>query len=158
MDKKANCKILIFTCFCAVYFAVCFLFKYFVLDFTSKGKNFSNGLFDFYYIKNTGAAFSIFEGKVMVLCLVTGIILLGILVYFFKNINFLSRLEVNAFCFLFAGILSNFVERLSDGYVTDYFRLLFIDFPIFNLADLSINIGVILLIAALIKNKRVLRG
>ena len=66
------------------------------------------------------------------------------------NFKELKITNIHAFAFLSAGILSNTIERFVDGYVTDYFKLTFINFPVFNLADIFINIGVILLIFSLL--------
>ena len=54
---------------------------------------------------------------------------------------------------LLAGISCNMAERISFGYVRDFFKLNFIDFPVFNISDIFINIGVIAVIIIIIKNK-----
>jgi signal peptidase II len=54
---------------------------------------------------------------------------------------------------LISGIGCNLYERLHFGYVRDFIKLNFIDFPVFNISDIFINIGVIALIFIIIKNK-----
>ena len=54
---------------------------------------------------------------------------------------------------LVAGISCNLFERISYGYVRDFIKLNFIDFPVFNISDIFINIGVLAIIIIIIKNK-----
>ena len=54
---------------------------------------------------------------------------------------------------LIAGISCNLYERIEFGYVRDFFKLNFIDFPVFNISDIFINISVLALIIIIIKNK-----
>ena len=54
---------------------------------------------------------------------------------------------------LVAGIGCNLYERIAFGYVRDFFKLNFIDFPVFNISDIFINIGVFAIIVIIIKNK-----
>ena len=71
--------------------------------------------------------------------------------FFYKN-NFRN---IIAFSLIYGGLLGNLVDRLIYGYVIDYFKILLgsYDFPIFNLADMAIVIGFILLIYAIIKGE-----
>ena len=52
------------------------------------------------------------------------------------------------------GTLGNGIDRITKGYVIDFINLNFIDFPVFNIADISINIGLLLIIYGFIKYKR----
>ena len=63
-------------------------------------------------------------------------------------------IDLLSFSFILGGTLGNGIDRITKGYVIDFINLNFIDFPIFNIADVSINIGLILAIYALIKNKK----
>ncbi len=154
MEKPLNFKPAVFAVTCFLYFAAAFLFKHLVAYITARSLFPQNEVLEFYYVRNTGAAFSILTDKTLFLCLISIVILGALFFYFKKHIKELNALEINGFCFLIAGIFSNLTERLFDGFVTDYFRLLFVNFPIFNLADVFINIGAILLIIALIESKR----
>ena len=111
---------------------------------------------NFFYVTkvyNTGAAWSIFEGYRFVLIDIS-IIALTILIFYekeFKN-NFRN---IVAFSLIYGGLLGNLVDRLIYGYVIDYFKILLgsYDFPIFNLADMAIVSGFILLIYAIMRGE-----
>ncbi len=108
------------------------------------------------YAENTGVAFSMLSGNRMFIILIT-IILLGILIQVLKKENMKSKqnskLIILSYGFLFGGILGNLLDRITRGVVIDYVSLniLGYHFPIFNLADLFITFGVILLIIKTIK-------
>ena len=111
---------------------------------------------DFFYITvvhNTGGAWSIFSNHsyLFIIASVIAIILLIKFMFGFKN-----NLRNNIACaFLFGGIFSNLAERIFLGYVRDFldFKLFGYNYPIFNIADITIVVGVILLIVAVIKGE-----
>lgn len=108
------------------------------------------GFIDLKYTENTGASWGIFQDKTLVLTIFTGIalgILLIVLIVRAKRDRKLLRIPL---LLIFAGGVGNLVDRICFGYVRDFLRFTFIDFPIFNLADSSITIGAALLILALI--------
>lgn len=72
--------------------------------------------------------------------------------YFFKK-EYAKVWYRWSFTFLIAGTIGNFIDRLRFGYVVDMFQLDFINFPIFNLADVVLTTGVILLIIALLRDE-----
>lgn len=95
-------------------------------------------------IRNNGAAWSILQGKMLFFLIITIIaIIILIYLYFKKNSSLLYHFSI---ALIFAGAIGNFIDRLSMGYVVDMFQLTFINFPIFNIADISLTIGVILII------------
>lgn len=113
-------------------------------------------LISFVYAENEGVAFSMLSGNRIFIIFIS-IILLFVLFYMLKgdiksnkNTNLLSI----SYGFLIGGILGNLVDRIIRGYVVDFVSLKIItyNFPIFNLADVLITIGVILLIVYNIKN------
>ena len=111
--------------------------------------------FSLLYIRNTGAAFSIFEGKIWLFYLAS-LIGLIVVVYLFKTSK--NKLIDLAATFLVAGILGNLIDRLIYQYVIDFLSFTFFghSFAIFNLADSFITIAVILyLIDLLINEKKV---
>ena len=107
------------------------------------------GVFHFTYVTNSGAAFSLFSNngewlKWLSLLVSLGLIALGIWA------NLVNRWEQVGYGFILGGALGNGIDRLVAGEVVDFFDFRLIQFPIFNVADVCINIGIIcLLIAAL---------
>ena len=98
------------------------------------------------YIKNTGAAFSLFQQHTGFLILISVIILIGVLSFILGMINKIKYPELILYAFMLAGVFCNLFERILDGFVTDYIRLNFVTFPIFNLSDVFINVGAFLVI------------
>lgn len=113
-------------------------------------KNFA--LFSIDYIKNTGAAFSMLNTHTTLLIVVSAIILAVIVFYIAKNIRNFNKSDVFYTAMLCAGIICNMSERIIDGFVTDYIRLNFITFPIFNVSDLFISAGAFMLICNILFN------
>ena len=103
---------------------------------------------------NEGAAFSLFDGSKVFLIIVS-IISILFLLYMMKDFKE-SKLNNIAFGFIFGGILGNLIDRLFLGYVRDFldFNIFGFHYPVFNLADSFIVIGVIILIIDLIKGEK----
>ncbi len=97
------------------------------------------------YVENTGIAFSLFDNFPELLTVAISIILLVFLFYVYK-------LEAPhlSYIFFIGGGLGNLADRLTVGAVTDYIKTLFIDFPVFNFADICLNIGVGLMLLTLV--------
>ena len=110
-------------------------------------------LFSIDYVKNYGAAFNILNGSRIFLSTISTIITL-FLIYFILYKKNLSNLDLLSYSFILAGTIGNGIDRITNGYVIDFINLNFIDFPVFNIADISINIGLIFILYGLIKNKR----
>ena len=104
------------------------------------------------YVKNYGAAFNILSGSRIFLSTVSTIITLY-LIYLILCKKNISNLNLLSYSLILAGTVGNGIDRIIKGYVIDFINLNFIDFPVFNIADISINIGLILIIYGLIKNK-----
>ena len=104
-------------------------------------------VFHFTYVINTGAAFSFFRGQVEVLRWISLIVslLLIVFVWFTPRLTLLEQL---GYGFILSGAIGNGIDRFLFGYVVDFLDFRLINFPIFNLADVFINIGVLLLIIA----------
>lgn len=108
--------------------------------------------FDIDFVKNTGAAFSLFQTHTDILIVLSVFILAMVVFYVIKHLNSLklsSLILLSLFC---AGIIGNLAERIADGFVTDYIRLTFVDFPIFNISDVFINTAAFLIICNIIFN------
>ena len=105
------------------------------------------------YVKNYGAAFNILSGSRIFLSTVSTIITLY-LIYFILCKKNISNLNLLSYSLILAGTVGNGIDRIIKGYVIDFINLNFIDFPVFNIADISINIGLIFIIFGLIKYNR----
>ena len=105
------------------------------------------------YVKNYGAAFNMLSGSRIFLSTLSTIISI-VLIYFILNKNTISNLNLFGYSFILGGAIGNGIDRITKGYVIDFINLNFINFPVFNIADISINIGLIFIIYGLIRNKR----
>ena len=102
-------------------------------------------IFSINYARNYGAAFNIFEGNRVFLSSIS-IISSLILIYFIFFKGRLNLLDRYGLSLILAGSLGNGIDRIIKGYVIDFINLKLFDFPIFNIADIAINIGCIILI------------
>ena len=105
---------------------------------------------DFFYItyvRNTGAAWSIFAGETLGLIIITLIIISLIVYYIFKN-KPKTKIEKVGYSMVLGGAIGNLIDRIVYGYVIDFFdfNIFGYNYPIFNLADSFIFVGVILLV------------
>lgn len=144
-----------------IYLAVCFGFFLFCNFYLSNelvyslthGLKFSNELITLNYIKNTGAAFSLLKDSRELLIILSVAALVLLLLYVIKHIKSLSMKTIFFIALLSAGVAGNLHERIVYGYVRDFFQLNFVNFPVFNIADIFINIGVIALIIIILIKK-----
>ena len=99
------------------------------------------------YINNDGAAFSILVGKRIFLILIAVLAIVMLIRYIKKN-NIQNKLELVSISLIIGGSLGNLMDRVVRGYVIDFldFKIFNYNFPIFNLADTFIVIGVFLLL------------
>ena len=105
------------------------------------------------FVKNYGAAFNIFSGSrifLSVISIVISIILLSLIVR--KCTSNITNLY--SYSFILGGTIGNGIDRVYKGFVIDFINLNFINFPVFNIADISINIGFILIIYNIFKINR----
>ena len=109
-------------------------------------------LFKLAFVKNYGAAFNIFSGSRIFLSIIS-ITFSIILIFLILNKNFSNILDHYSYSLILGGTVGNGLDRLLKGYVIDFINLNIIDFPVFNIADISINLGLILIIYSLYKKK-----
>lgn len=113
--------------------------------------------FSIYYVKNEGAAFSILENKTYLLIIIS----VGCLIFlkkYIKDMKTPSNLSIISLGILIGGILGNMFDRIFYRSVTDYlsFQIANRYFPVFNLADIGITIGILLYcIIILLEDKKV---
>ncbi len=105
------------------------------------------------FVKNYGAAFNIFSGSRIFLSLIS-VFFSILLIYFIFRKNNLNLFEHLSYSFILGGTIGNGIDRIINGFVIDFINLNFINFPVFNIADISINIGFIFLIYNIFKNNR----
>jgi signal peptidase II len=93
------------------------------------------------YVKNTGAAFSSFSGDTFLLGLVSAAVSVFLVLVLVKKWvrHPLGRWPV---ALILAGAVGNMIDRFFMGYVTDMFQTLFMDFAVFNVADICVVVGV----------------
>ena len=100
---------------------------------------------DLAYVRNTGAAFSIFSTHTWLLTLISlvGSVLLAVLLW--KNYfpGWVGKLSLSL---VLAGAVGNLIDRALLGYVTDMFQTTFIQFAVFNVADICVVVGGFLLV------------
>ncbi len=112
------------------------------------------GFFSLTYAENTGMAWSLLSGKQAFLSIVSAIVI-GVMVYYVvaKNLDKLTRISL---ALMIGGAAGNLFDRLFLGYVRDFldFIIFGYDFPIFNVADSALTIGVILLMIATLKEDK----
>ena len=109
-------------------------------------------LFRLDFVKNYGAAFNIFSGSRIFLSFIS-IIFSILLIYLILRKNTLNSFDLYSYSFILGGTFGNGIDRILKGFVIDFIDLNFINFPLFNIADISINIGFIFLLYSIFKNK-----
>ncbi|MBQ1271111.1 MAG: signal peptidase II [Clostridia bacterium] len=102
--------------------------------------NIIKGFFHLTYVENSGAAFSMLEGKQTFFIIIT-FAAFFLFYYIYKTGIVSGRLANWAGTFVAGGAIGNFIDRLRLGYVIDMFNFELIDFPVFNFADICITIG-----------------
>lgn len=105
----------------------------------------------FVHLHNRGAAIGIFPSLGNVFMLLAMLVCVAIL-YYYPRIPRQDRLLRLSMAFLLGGALGNLIDRLHQGFVTDFIS--FLNIPVFNIADLCIPIGVTLLIIGLWRQER----
>ena len=93
------------------------------------------------FVLNQGMAFSLLSGKQLFLIIATSLALL-LVAYMLIFRSSGKRLQRVAFVLVLAGGLSNLIERILSGEVVDYFNVLFMNFAVFNFADICVFVGV----------------
>lgn len=124
-----------------------------IVDNLTSGHHYSNIVFNLHYLKNSGAAFSLLQNAREFLIIVSIVATTFLFMFVHNNIRSIHYISISFIALLSAGIMSNCHERIVLGFVRDYIQLNFINFPIFNVADIFITIGVIALIIILLAYK-----
>ena len=118
-----------------------------------ESKTIIDGFFSLTYVQNFGAGFSIMQNARTTILIITPICLIGFTYLFIKSNDKLSK---TALLLMISGTIGNFIDRIVRIYVVDFLDFIIFgwDFPIFNVADIFLTIGVCLYIIALIKEEK----
>ena len=108
------------------------------------------GFINFIYVKNTGAAWGMLAGRPIFLIIIS-IIILGIYIWFYvlrikKLQNKVSKVLSISVGLIAGGCIGNLVDRIAFGYVRDFINFEFMNFPVFNFADVALTFGIILMV------------
>ena len=144
-----------------IFILACFLIlldqlsKNFIVNHFSLGES-KEVIVNFFSIsshRNRGAAWGILQDSRLFFLVVTVIFIAILTYYLFKQKNTLSSLDKGTFALIYGGAIGNFIDRLTRHEVVDFldFRIFGYDFPIFNLADCFICVGVIFLLFKIYK-------
>jgi len=129
------------------------LIKYFVDKHLVYGQSLAifNGFLQLTYVRNTGAAFSLFVGFSPYL-IVVGALAAIIVIFFHYRIPPKDLYLQTSMAFILGGSLGNLIDRVVRSFVVDYIDILI--WPVFNIADIMINLGVILIAIKLFEKKK----
>jgi len=115
-----------------------------------------DGVFDFTYVQNMGAAFGILEGRKEILIGVAALLIILMFIYMIvhrrrsRPYGYPYRLTNVSLSLIIAGGIGNLIDRLTQGYVIDFIQFKLINFPVFNFADICVVLGAFLLIVSVI--------
>ncbi len=145
-------KIIIFS----FIFLIIDLFTKYLVDISfneMETKEIITNFFSLTKVYNYGASWNILEGQ-RILLITISIVILVSLIYYQTKFQINNR-NIFAFSLVYGGIIGNLLNRIFLGYVIDFldFNLLGYDYPVFNMADIYIFIGILLLIIAIIKKE-----
>ena len=111
----------------------------------------------FYSHRNSGAAWGMLQGQMWLFYIVTVVVIIGIIYYLHKEAKGHKLFSISL-VLLLGGAIGNFIDRLVSGEVVDFISVLIpvinYDFPIFNIADASLSIGVVTLIIHIIMDEK----
>ncbi|WP_054740485.1 signal peptidase II [Cellulosilyticum ruminicola] len=110
-----------------------------------------DGVFHLQYVKNTGAAFGMLGGRQTFLIIITTLIIIGMFIYYHKlPTTVLGKWTKIAFIMIISGAIGNLIDRVFLNYVRDFLYFKLINFPVFNVADILVVVGVGLLVVTML--------
>ena len=129
--------------------------KYLTVQNISLGetKEFIPGFLSLTHLRNTGAAWSLLEGKMIFFYVITVIVSVVIIYLLIKNYKKSIWYSVGL-SFVLAGAIGNFIDRVRLGYVVDMLQTDFMNFNIYNVADSTLVVGVICIFIYLILDEK----
>ncbi len=114
------------------------------------------GLFHFTYVENRGIAFGMFSNARIWFILVSIVVLIALVVLFCKSKNRTVWLKLGT-SLVIGGAVGNLIERMSKGYVVDFLDFRFINFPVFNIADIAVCAGAVMIMLHFFAAERLLK-
>jgi signal peptidase II len=134
-----------------IVFCIDWLSKFYVKLNLSPGASVPiiNDFFYLTYLKNRGIIFGLFFPPTISIIVVSGIII-AVLLFLLGKISIKSRWRRISLGLLWGGLLATFFDRLWDGNVVDFLNFRF--WPVFNIADITICIGAVLLFIKILKS------
>jgi signal peptidase II len=123
--------------------------------FPDRNLDLINGYLSFTYLENRGAAFGIFKNKKFLLIGVTAVIIALLIYYLIRNRNMNKYLKIGLILII-AGAIGNLIDRVMLGYVVDFIHFQIkniFDWPVFNVADISVVCGSFILALSLMLGK-----
>lgn len=108
------------------------------------------GIFQLRLVHNTGGAWGIFDDATFALGVFSLVVCGVVLAYALASAKSSSPLLTGALALVFAGGAGNALDRFTLGYVVDFIEPVFIDFPVFNVADIGVTCGIALVLVALL--------
>lgn len=103
-----------------------------------------DGIFNLTYVENRGVAFGLFQNMHFVIVPLNILIVVLCLVLMIKAIKSKKRLFAFSINLIISGAIGNIIDKICYGYVVDFLEFAFIDFPVFNLADILVCTGAFL--------------
>ena len=100
------------------------------------------GVIGLEYVENRGAAFGLGDGFGWVFVLLAFVMVVASMAYL-SRVTLVSRFEVVGLGMVCGGAVGNAIDRVTQGFVTDFLTFRFFDFPSFNVADIGITVGVV---------------
>ena len=108
------------------------------------------GIFQFRLVHNTGMAWGLFGDSTFALGVMSVVVCAVLTGFFLANIRRITALELVGLALVVAGGIGNALDRFTLGYVVDFIETTFIDFPVFNVADIGVTCGFILFLLGLL--------
>lgn len=112
--------------------------------------------FQLCYVENFGAAFGILQNRKIFFILITSVVIISIVSFLVKYSHCINQYLKIGLVMLLGGAIGNFIDRIRLGYVVDFISFKLgkgYDFPVFNVADIFIVIGTILVMGLILLNQ-----
>ena len=107
------------------------------------------GIFDVRLVHNTGGAWGVFSDSTFALGVFSVAVCIALTVFFVASARTSNWLQTISFALIVAGGFGNAIDRFTQGFVTDFIEFSFIDFPVFNIADIGVTCGFALFVIGL---------